>query len=100
MSPILIAIAFAQAATSLPAGEPPKSSGPVAMGPEEIKAHNANYQRSDPAYIRCQQILQTGSLVKKVKICQTNARWRKTDESGNRTARATVEASQSSFIVN
>jgi len=100
MSPILIAIALSQAATTLPAGEPPRSSGPVAMSADEIKAHNTRYQRSDPAYIRCEQTLQTGSLVKKIKICQTNARWRKTDESGNRTARATVEDSQSSFIVN
>lgn len=100
MSPILIAIALSQATTTLPAGEPVKPAGPVAMNSDQIKAHNANYKRSDPNYIRCEQILQTGSLVKKVKICQTNVRWRKTDDSGNRNARATVEDSQSSFLVN
>ncbi|MCA1661563.1 MAG: hypothetical protein LC648_05170 [Novosphingobium sp.] len=96
----LFLIALSQAAAAAPASEPDTVKGPVAMTGAQIKQYNAGLERGDPAYIRCEKILETGSLVKKHTVCRTNAEWRKTHESGNRNARATIEASQSTSIVN
>ena len=34
----------------------------------------------DPNYMRCRKILETGSLVKKQRICKTNAEWAKVND--------------------
>lgn len=42
--------------------------------------------RSDPNTVRCRQIQVTGSLVKKERVCKTNAEWRAIAEGQNRDA--------------
>lgn len=69
--------------------------GPVAMTAAEIRAYNATLTREDPAYIRCVRTLETGSLVKKVTACRTNAEWTRVNEVGNQDAREIVEYVQS-----
>ena len=69
--------------------------GPVVMTAAEIRAYNANLTREDPAYIRCVRTLETGSLVKKVTSCRTNAEWSRVNDVGNQDARETVEYVQS-----
>jgi len=53
----------------------------------EVK-RNAN----DPDTIRCRKIEVTGSLIRKEKVCKTNAEWAKIAEQGNRNARDTVNS--------
>jgi hypothetical protein len=77
----LLVIAMAEAA--LPAG----TSGPVAMTARQIRTYNAALSRDDPAYIRCERQLETGSLVKKTRLCRTNAEWRRVGDIANDTAR-------------
>lgn len=42
--------------------------------------------RSDPSAIKCRQIQVTGSLVRKERVCKTNAQWRAISEGQNREA--------------
>ena len=79
-------------AQSAAAAAPPETvPGPVAMTRTEIKAYNATLQRDHPSYIRCQRALETGSLVRKVTTCKTNAEWSRVEEIGNDDARRTVD---------
>jgi hypothetical protein len=87
----LVAIAMAQAATAAPAVERETVDGPVTMTASEIRTYNAALQRDDPAYIRCQRMADTGSLVRKHTSCRTNAEWRRVHEIGNQNARDTVD---------
>ena len=66
---------------------PAVTTGPVAMTPQQIRAYNATLARDHPAYIRCERQLETGSLVKKTRLCRTNAEWRRLGDIGNDTAR-------------
>ena len=47
--------------------------------------------KNDPDYLRCKRISVTGSLVKKEKVCKTNAEWDRLDGNGNRAARAIMD---------
>ena len=42
--------------------------------------------RNDPSATRCKRIAVTGSLVRKERICKTNAEWRAMSEQQNRDA--------------
>ena len=74
---------FVLAQAAVPAG----NVGAVAMTSQQIHTYNAALSRDHPAYIRCERQLETGSLVKKKRLCRTNAEWRRVGEIGNDTAR-------------
>ncbi len=40
----------------------------------------------DPNYVRCRKLSVTGSLVKKERICKTNAEWARANEEAQRNA--------------
>ncbi|WOK37868.1 hypothetical protein [Sphingomonas sp. C3-2] len=42
--------------------------------------------RSDPNAVKCRQLQVTGSLVRKERVCKTNAEWRSIAEGQNREA--------------
>lgn len=44
-----------------------------------------------PDYVRCRRIEETGSLVKKHKVCKTNAEWARLREQSSTDARDMVE---------
>ena len=46
----------------------------------------AKLDRKDPNYVRCVSQVETGSLVKKRRICHTNAEWSQIDAAGSRDA--------------
>jgi hypothetical protein len=71
-------------------GQPP-SLLPSGMSPGEIKAHNAGLESSDPNYIKCRKSEVMGSLVKKERICRTNAQWKEAAALGNEGTRDMVE---------
>lgn len=58
----------------------------------EIALANAKLDRNDPNYVRCKVSGETGSLVKKHKICRTNAEWRRASDAGNRAAREVIDS--------
>jgi len=51
--------------------------------------------RNDPNAVRCKSFQVTGSLVKKERVCKTNAEWRKISEQQNRDADDLITRSRS-----
>ncbi|HRE33769.1 MAG: hypothetical protein BGO58_14380 [Sphingopyxis sp. 65-8] len=69
---------------------PPKK--PSLMTPTEIEAYNKGLGQTHPYYIKCRKTLEIGSLVKKTRVCHTNAEWKDVIARGNQDARDTAEA--------
>lgn len=64
---------------------------PSDMSGAEIDAYNEGRVASDPGYIRCRRIEQIGSLVKKLRVCNTNSEWKRIVDRGNQDARDSME---------
>ena len=64
---------------------------PSEMSGAEIDAYNQGRTANDADYIRCRRIEQPGSLVKKLRICNTNAEWKRVADKGNQDARDSME---------
>jgi hypothetical protein len=86
-APIAFAAEGGPAADRAP---PPKA--PSAMTPTEIKAYNNGLAQTHPYYIKCRKTLELGSLVKKVRTCYTNDKWKEVIANSSQNARATAEA--------
>lgn len=56
--------------------------------------------RNDPNAVRCRSIKVTGSLVKRERICRTNAEWRTSSDRENRDAENLIERSRSGMNPN
>ena len=69
----------------------PLARTPSEMSGAEIDAYNQGRMATDPDYIRCRRIEQAGSLVKKLRVCNTNAEWRRITDKGNQEARDSME---------
>lgn len=65
---------------------------PSTMSNASIAEHNAGLTTSDPRFIRCRRIAIPGSLVKKARVCKSNADWAKAWQVGNQDARDTYDA--------
>lgn len=70
--------------------EAPLARSPSEMSSAEIDAYNQGRASADPDYIRCRRIEQIGSLVRKNRVCNTNAEWRRITDKGNQDARDTL----------
>lgn len=46
-------------------------------------ADNAGLSKDDPNYVRCRKLEVTGSLVRKTRVCKTNAEWQRLAEKGS-----------------
>lgn len=86
----LLVVAAAPAAFASEA-ETRLARAPSEMSGAEIDAYNEGRTAADPDYIRCRRIEQVGSLVKKLRVCNTNAEWRRITDKGNQDARDTME---------
>ena len=64
---------------------------PSKMSPSEIAEYNKGLEQSDPAYIKCRRIGETGSLAGKKRVCRSNAQWEATANSANRETRDMIE---------
>ena len=69
----------------------PLARVPSEMTGAEIDAHNQGLAFADPQYIKCRKIEEIGSLVKKIRVCNTNAQWRQITDKGNQDARDSME---------
>ena len=84
---LLFAAAATPAATTGPQPVAAKPVDPKKMSQAEIRAHNANLEKTDPAYIRCVKSAPIGSLVSRNYSCRTVAQWNAADRVGNEEAR-------------
>lgn len=64
---------------------------PSEMTGAEIDAYNQGRPATSPDYIRCRKVDQVGSLVRKLRVCNTNAGWRQATEKSSQDARDTME---------
>ncbi|MHA4839338.1 hypothetical protein [Sphingopyxis sp. MSC1_008] len=71
--------------------EIPLARTPSEMSGDEIDAYNEGRTATDADYIRCRRIEQPGSLVKKLRVCNTNAEWKRVTDKGNQDARDSME---------
>lgn len=62
------------------------------MTSKEIAAFNEGLDSKHPYFIRCRRLEETGSLVRKARVCRTNEQWAQSFAQGNQNARDTVEA--------
>jgi hypothetical protein len=88
---LLLALAPA-AATADDAASVETGAAPSSLTNAAIAEHNAALESRDPSFIRCRRIALSGSLVKKARVCKTNAEWAKSWQSGNQDARDTYDA--------
>lgn len=82
----LLAVAAAESSAATPDAQPSTLSNAA------IAAYNAPLDKADPAFIRCRRVEIPGSLVKKARVCKTNADWAKSWRDGNQNARDTYDA--------
>ncbi|HAF40358.1 MAG TPA: hypothetical protein DCG90_01065 [Sphingobium sp.] len=62
------------------------ASGLVSLAMPALAEDQPKLDRNDPNAVRCKRLDVTGSLVRKERICKTNAEWRAISEQQNRDA--------------
>ncbi len=90
-------LATPAAANTDVADRAPPEKAPSAMTSTEISAYNKGLPANHPYYIRCRKLEETGSLVKKARVCRTNEGWKQSFAQGNANARETVESMAQGF---
>lgn len=75
------------------------ATAPVPLLAADDKAQ-AQLNRNDPNAVRCRKFSVIGSLVKKERVCRTNAEWRAISEQQNRDADNLIERSRSGMNPN
>ena len=95
-SVIIAALPLALICSPVSAANPqertPPDRAPSLMTSTEIAAFNKGLEKSHPYYIKCRRLEETGSLVKKARVCRTNEQWKVASANGNENARDTVAA--------
>lgn len=71
---------------------------PKKMSQAEIRAHNAQLERTHPNYIRCVRSAAIGSLVSRNFSCRTVAEWDAADRAGNEEVRRVQDAMSSKAV--
>lgn len=85
----LLALSGVPTAAGSEAGPAARSASE--MTGAEIDVHNQDLAATDANYIRCRRIEVSGSLVKKLRVCNTNANWKRIGDKGNQEARDSME---------
>ncbi|WP_130754660.1 hypothetical protein [Sphingobium xenophagum] len=62
------------------------ASSLIVLAIPAVAQDKAPLDKNDPNAVRCKRFQVTGSLVKKERICKTNAEWRAISEQQNRDA--------------
>ncbi|WP_432768831.1 MAG: hypothetical protein HEQ22_15925 [Sphingopyxis sp.] len=88
---MLIALAGMIAVPAAASEETVMARVPSEMSGAEIDSHNQGLAATAPGYIRCRRIEQIGSLVKKLRVCNTNLQWKRLADKGNQDARDSME---------
>ncbi len=60
--------------------------GSSVVADAQAPAADTKLDRNDPNAVRCRRLEVTGSLVRKERVCKTNAEWRAISEQQNRDA--------------
>lgn len=84
---------LSNAASATPSAEAkqPPDRAPSLMTPTEIRAYNEGLDSAHPYYIRCRKDTVVGSLVRKLRVCRTNAEWKQFREAGSDNGREILD---------
>ena len=88
----IAALSIAVSAPAVAVDKQPPSRMPSEMTPTEIKAYNADIDKSHPYYITCRKTEVIGSLARKLRVCRTNDQWKEASAKGNENTRDMVES--------
>ena len=75
-------------------------AAPPAVAADVAAAPTAKLDPKDPDAIRCRRLEVTGSLVKKEKICKTNAEWKEIAEQQRKEGTDLIERSRAGMNPN
>lgn len=87
----IAALAIGVAAPALAGDKQPPARMPSQMTPSEIKAYNADIDKSHRYYITCRKTEVIGSLARKLRVCRTTEQWKEASAKGNDSTRETLE---------
>jgi ribosomal protein S14 len=87
---LAVVVAVIPTGAVLASDKPAKS--PSGMTSAEVREHNKSLASNAPSYIRCRKAGETGSLVRQMRVCRTNADWGATFRTGNQNARDSIDA--------
>lgn len=87
----IAALGLVLAAPAVAVDKQPPSRMPSEMTPTEIRAYNADIDKTHPYYITCRKTEVIGSLARKLRVCRTNDQWKESSAKGNQNARDTLE---------
>ena len=87
----IAALVICVAAPALAGDKQPPARMPSQMTPSEIKAYNADIDKSHRYYITCRKTEVIGSLARKLRVCRTNEQWKESSAKGNENSRDLVE---------
>lgn len=76
------------------------ASSLILMAMPALAQDKAPLDKNDPNAVRCKRFQVTGSLVKKERVCKTNAEWRAITEQQNRDADDIITRSRSGMNPN
>jgi hypothetical protein len=76
------------------------ASGLIVMALPALAQDPPQLDKNDPNATRCRKFAVTGSLVKKERVCRTNAEWRKISEQQNRDADDLISRSRAGMNPN
>lgn len=76
------------------------ASSLIVMAMPVLAQDKAPLDKNDPNAVRCKRFQVTGSLVKKERVCKTNAEWRAITEQQNRDADDIITRSRSGMNPN
>ena len=72
----------------------------IAVVSPALAQEQPKIDRNDPNAVRCKKLEITGSLVRKTRICKTNAQWREIGDQQNRDADDLIMRSRSGMNPN
>lgn len=76
------------------------ASGLIVMALPALAQEAPQLDKNDPDAVRCRKFSVIGSLVKKERVCKTNAEWRKISEQQNRDADDLISRSRAGMNPN
>ena len=76
------------------------ASSLIVMALPALAQEAQQLDKNDPNATRCRKFAVTGSLVKKERVCRTNAEWRKISEQQNRDADDLISRSRAGMNPN
>ena len=88
---VLSLVLTAPAIAADPGDKQPPDRAPSLRTSREIGAYNEGLEKTHPYFIKCRRDAVVGSLARKLRVCRTNAEWKRFAEQGNDNSREVMD---------